>query len=78
MKTAIYMPDDIFSTAEKIARRLKISRSELYTRAVKEYIAELEFESTTEKLNTIYAQEDSKLDDGWRQLQKRELHGEEW
>jgi metal-responsive CopG/Arc/MetJ family transcriptional regulator len=78
MKTAIYMPDDIFSTAEKIARRLKISRSELYTRAVKEYIAELEFESTTEKLNTIYAQEDSKLDDGWRQLQKRELQGERW
>jgi metal-responsive CopG/Arc/MetJ family transcriptional regulator len=78
MKTAIYMPDDIFSTAEKIARRLKISRSELYTRAIKEYIAELEFESTTEKLNTIYAQEDSKLDDGWRQLQKRELQGERW
>lgn len=78
MKTAIYMPDDIFSTAEKIARRLKISRSELYARAVKEYIAELEFESTTEKLNTIYAQEDSRLDDGWRQLQKRELQGEEW
>jgi hypothetical protein len=24
MKTAIYMPDDIFSTAEKIARRLRI------------------------------------------------------
>jgi metal-responsive CopG/Arc/MetJ family transcriptional regulator len=78
MKTAIYMPDDIFSTAEKSARRLKISRSELYTRAIKEYIAELEFESTTEKLNTIYAQEDSKLDDGWRQLQKRELQGERW
>ena len=72
------MPDDIFSTAEKIARRLKISRSELYTRAIKEYIAELEFESTTEKLNSIYAQEDSKLDDGWRQLQKRELQGERW
>jgi metal-responsive CopG/Arc/MetJ family transcriptional regulator len=78
MKTAIYIPDDIFSTAERIARRLKISRSELYARAVKEYIAELESEGITEKLNTLYTQEDSKLDDVLLQGQKRLLQDKEW
>jgi metal-responsive CopG/Arc/MetJ family transcriptional regulator len=78
MKTAIYIPDDIFSTAERIAQRLKISRSELYARAVKEYIGELEAESTIEKLNTLYAQEDSKLDYVLLQGQKRALQDEEW
>jgi metal-responsive CopG/Arc/MetJ family transcriptional regulator len=78
MKTAIYIPDDIFRTAERIAQHLKISRSELYARAVKEYIAELEAESTTEKLNMIYAQEDSRLDHALLQAQKRVLQDEEW
>jgi metal-responsive CopG/Arc/MetJ family transcriptional regulator len=78
MRTAIYIPDDIFKTAERIARRLKISRSELYARAVKEYIAELDAESTTEKLNTLYAREDSKLDSVFSQVQKRALQDEEW
>jgi metal-responsive CopG/Arc/MetJ family transcriptional regulator len=78
MRTAIYIPDDIFRTAEGIAQRLKISRSELYARAVKEYIAELEAESTTEKLNTLYAQEDSRLDHALLRAQKRALQDEEW
>ncbi len=78
MKTAIYIPDDIFRTAERVAQRLKISRSELYAKALKEYIAELEAESTTEKLNILYAQEDSMLDDALLQAQKRTLQDEKW
>jgi len=78
MKTAIYIPDDIFRIAEKIARRLKISRSELYARAMKEYIAELESESTTEKLNIIYDQENSELNNILLLAQKRTLCDEKW
>ncbi len=78
MKTAIYIPDDIFSSVERIARRLKISRSELYARAVKEYIVQLETENITEKLNTLYTHEDSKLDHALLQAQKRALQDEKW
>jgi predicted transcriptional regulator len=38
MKTAISVPDDVFDKAEAVAKRLKISRSELYCRAVREFL----------------------------------------
>jgi mRNA-degrading endonuclease toxin of MazEF toxin-antitoxin module len=39
MKTAISIPDDVFRSAEKRAKRLKKSRSRLYSEAVAEYVA---------------------------------------
>lgn len=39
VKTAISIPDDVFAQAEHVAKRLGLSRSELFTRAVKAYIA---------------------------------------
>jgi metal-responsive CopG/Arc/MetJ family transcriptional regulator len=38
MKTAISIPDDIFKAADVAAKRLGISRSELFVRAVKEML----------------------------------------
>jgi hypothetical protein len=54
MKTAIYVPDEIFMLAEKTAGRLKISRSEFYSRAIKEYIQSMYSDNITQKLNAIY------------------------
>jgi predicted transcriptional regulator len=34
MKTAISIPDDVFRRAERLAKRRKISRSEMYTAAL--------------------------------------------
>jgi metal-responsive CopG/Arc/MetJ family transcriptional regulator len=39
MKTAISVPDEVFEQAEYTAKRLKLSRSELYSRALSEYLA---------------------------------------
>ncbi len=39
MKTAISVPDEVFDQAEKAAKRLNLSRSELYSRALSEYLA---------------------------------------
>jgi metal-responsive CopG/Arc/MetJ family transcriptional regulator len=39
MKTAVSIPDDVFQGAERLARRSRKSRSELYADAVREYIA---------------------------------------
>jgi predicted transcriptional regulator len=39
MKTAISIPDDLFHEVEACKRRLKVSRSRLFTDAAREYIA---------------------------------------
>jgi len=36
MKTAISLPDPVFRSAEQLAARLGISRSELYCRAIRD------------------------------------------
>jgi metal-responsive CopG/Arc/MetJ family transcriptional regulator len=53
MKTAISVPDRIFAEAERLARRLKNSRSQIYTEAVTEYIARHDPEAMTEAMNRV-------------------------
>ena len=53
MKTAISIPDKIFEAAEKAAKRLGVSRSELYVNAIQEYLAQHSDEHVTEELNNI-------------------------
>jgi metal-responsive CopG/Arc/MetJ family transcriptional regulator len=62
MKTAVSLPDDIFAEAEKLARRLKKSRSELYREAVAEYIARHDPDSITEAMNRVADQLDTRPD----------------
>jgi metal-responsive CopG/Arc/MetJ family transcriptional regulator len=38
MKVSVSIPDQIFHEAEALARRLNISRSELYSRALKMFL----------------------------------------
>jgi metal-responsive CopG/Arc/MetJ family transcriptional regulator len=39
MKTAVSIPDDVFEGAERLARRTKKTRSQLFSDAIKEYLA---------------------------------------
>jgi metal-responsive CopG/Arc/MetJ family transcriptional regulator len=41
MKTAISLPDPLFKAGEKAARRLGVSRSQLYARALRQYLESL-------------------------------------
>ena len=54
MKTAISLPDTLFKKAEQTASYLGIKRSQLYVRALEEYIAKYNGEIVTKKLNDIY------------------------
>jgi hypothetical protein len=38
MKTAISLPDEVFQEAERLASRLKVSRSELYAKALQDFV----------------------------------------
>jgi metal-responsive CopG/Arc/MetJ family transcriptional regulator len=53
MKTAVSIPDEVFRGAERLARRTRKSRSQLYSEAVKEYVARHAAEEVTEALNRV-------------------------
>lgn len=78
MKTAISIPDSVFDAAEKYASRVGVSRSQLYTKAVKEFLKEHQSEAVTKKLNEVYSEESSCLDHTYQNLQYSSLHKDEW
>ena len=78
MKTAISIPDDLFAMADQLAARFGVSRSELYVRALREYVAEHHYDGVTERLNAVYDQEPSGLDSALMELQVRSLPAEDW
>lgn len=78
MKTAISIPDPIFQAAEGFAHRLGMSRSELYAKAIAEYMSSRKSENITEQLNTIYSSENSALDKELSVMQTHSLPKEEW
>ena len=55
MKTAISLPDSLYQEAEVTARNLGIPRSQLFAKAVEEFIKHHQREAITEKLNSVYS-----------------------
>ncbi len=79
MKTAISLPDALFASADALAERLGVSRSELYATAVAEFLAKHQGRKITERLNAVYAAESGKLDPALRRAQARSLaHPNAW
>jgi hypothetical protein len=80
MKTAISIPDKLFKAAELLAKRLGVSRSELYQIAVAKMIAEHNDDATTEALNKIYGDDPgiTDLDPALNQLQLSSLEEDDW
>lgn len=78
MKTAISLPDSVFESAEALAAQLGISRSELYTRALQEYLHKFDRRQMLEQLNQVYSQESSALDPVLSQMQVLSLPHEDW
>ncbi|MEH2141309.1 ribbon-helix-helix domain-containing protein [Nostoc sp.] len=78
MKTAISLPDSIFEEAEALARQLGVSRSELYTKALKAYLRKYNRNQMLNKLNRVYSEESSELDPVLAKLQFMSLPREDW
>lgn len=55
MKTAISIPDDLFADADRLAAKTRQSRSQLYSRAVREYVARHSSDDVTAALDALYA-----------------------
>ena len=79
MKTAISIPDPIFDEAERFARRANQSRSELYSRAVQEYLNRHVPERVTAEMDAaLDAIGEPAGDLQARAAARRVLHGVEW
>lgn len=78
MKTAISIPDSLFEAAEMAAERLGLSRSQLYARAVAEYLSVYGAEGTTERLDKVYADQESRLDPVIQRMQLASIAEKEW
>jgi metal-responsive CopG/Arc/MetJ family transcriptional regulator len=74
MKTAISLPDQLFSLAEIAARKLRMSRSELYATALTEFLERRQTSKITERLNAIYSEVPAKLDPGFGAAQTQSLN----
>ena len=80
MKTAISIRDEVFEAAERTARALGLSRSQLYSRAVSEFVAGHQREGVTERLDAVYGGSEtaSTLDTTLAALQSLSLPAEDW
>jgi metal-responsive CopG/Arc/MetJ family transcriptional regulator len=78
MKTAVSVPDDLFQQAEAAARRLQVSRSELYARAIAEFVKNLNDNAVTQRLNDVYTQNPAKVDSVLHRAQLKSLKKEVW
>jgi len=78
MKTAISIPDKVFRSADALAKRLGITRSELYANAITEFLSKHQSRHVTARLDAVYAEEDSSLSPNLVRLQVKSLAHEEW
>jgi metal-responsive CopG/Arc/MetJ family transcriptional regulator len=78
MKTAISIPDKVFRSADALAKRLGVSRSQIYTTAVSEFLSKHQGRQVTARLDSLYAEEDSSLSPNLISLQTKSLAHEEW
>lgn len=78
MKTTVSIPNSVFEAAEELARGLGVSRSELYAEALSEFLDRNLDRRITERLDDVYAREESGLDPTLARLQAASLPRDEW
>jgi metal-responsive CopG/Arc/MetJ family transcriptional regulator len=78
MKTAVSVPDDIFQQVERLAHRDGRSRSEVYSRALREYVARHGSDEVTEALDRVVSEVGREVDPFVTQAASSVLETTEW
>ena len=78
MRTTISIPDPVYTDAERLARRLGKSRSQLYSEAVAEYVIRHDTETLTETMNKVCDSVDVHCDPAFSSMTRRILERSEW
>lgn len=78
MKLAVSVPKEVFERGERLAKRLKVSRSELYSRALWEYLARHSPDEVKRALDALCEELDTGADDFVREASRRVLEATDW
>ena len=78
MKTAVSIPDVVFEKVERLARREKRSRSEVYSAALIEYVARHASDEVTDAMNRVCLEVDAVPDAFVSAAGRRLLDRNEW
>jgi predicted transcriptional regulator len=78
MKTAVSIPDDVFQEADRLARELKTSRSQLYSRALKEFLARHAPDQVTDAMDRVCEELGRTSDELVGRAARRVLKNSEW
>jgi metal-responsive CopG/Arc/MetJ family transcriptional regulator len=78
MKVAVSIPDEMFNEAELLAKRLNTSRSDLYSRALREFIGRRTPERVTQLMNDVVDAVGSEQDEFSGAASRRVLKRVEW
>ena len=78
MKTAVSIPDDVFAKVERLARRGRRSRSEVFSAALSEYVARHAPDEVTDAMDHVCAQIDHQPDAFVSAAARRVLDVTEW
>ena len=78
MKTAVSIPDDVFEKVDRFARRAKRSRSEVFSAALREYIARHAPDEVTEAIDRALTEVGDQRDEFVSAAARRVLEKTEW
>jgi metal-responsive CopG/Arc/MetJ family transcriptional regulator len=78
MKTAVSIPNSLFEGAERLAKRTRKSRSQLYSDAVREYLARHAPDAVTEAMDRACAAAGAEADPFVSTASSRILERSEW
>ena len=78
MKTAISIADDVFREAEKAAKSLGMTRSEFFTRAVRDFLGIRRERAITASYDEAFADGEDDLDQFRGKASRRALLNVEW
>ena len=78
MKTAVSIPDEVFEKVERLAEREQRSRSEVYSAALREYVARHGPDEVTEAMNRVCDQVGAEPDEFLTAAARRVLERVEW
>jgi metal-responsive CopG/Arc/MetJ family transcriptional regulator len=78
MKTAVSIPDDLFEEAERLAVKFQTSRSQIYSRALQDFVARHAPDLLTEAMNRVVDEVVSEVDEFSRKASRRVLERIEW
>ncbi len=78
MKTAVSIPDDVFEDAERLAGRLQTSRSQLYARALAEFVSRHDEDHLTQAMDKVVDEVAAPRDAFAHEAARQTLRRVEW